>query len=254
MLKKIYFLIIPIFLFFFNCKTERNITHNQKFNIKNIIDFSLDSGYITKNDGIRLLLFYKLTDTTKSSWNLINEFDTIAKYYKIQETGHYYICSIDYSNKYDFSTHIIIELNNNGELVKSERIFHGNYPCCWKNYYDGFHKYAHFYGIEICGTGSGFCSKDLFLFKNLIPQNYQNLIPIEFWSNSGEGETQCMTSSMEIENNEIFMHYKLDDGELDDSLNFRINRTREFNLKFKLNQETWELEDSIKFEDLDIWN
>jgi hypothetical protein len=253
MSKKIYLLTFPIFLLIFSCKTERNISCNQKFNVKNIFDFSLDSGYITKNAGLKLLLIYGLTDTINSSWDLINASDTIAKYYKDQETGHYFICSIDYSNIYNFETHVIFELNKIGELVKKERFFHGNYPCCWNNYFSGFNKYGTFYGINICGTGSGYCAKYLLLFKNLIPQNSQKLIPIEYWSNSGEGETQSLGSFMIIEKNEIWMHYKLDIGILDDSLNFKIDNTREFNVKFKLNQEIWEMEDSTLFEGLDLW-
>lgn len=253
MTKKIYFLIIPIFLLIFSCKTERNTSCDQRFDIKNSIDFSLDSGYITKKAGLPLLLFYGITDTTNSSWNWIKDSDTIAKYYRDQQTGHYFICSFDCSNMFDFSTHIIFELNQNGKLIKNERFFHGNYPCCWENHYNGFNRYGTFYGINICGTGSGYCAKHLFLFKNLIPQDSQKLIPIEYWSNSGEGEAQSLSSLMKIENNEILMHYKLEIGLLDDSLNFNINETREFDAKFKLIDGIWEPEDSTLFESLDIW-
>ena len=58
---------------------------------------------------------------------------------------------------------------------------------------------------------------------------------------------------MKIENNEILMHYKLEIGLLDDSLNFNINETREFDAKFKLIDGIWEPEDSTLFESLDIW-
>jgi len=61
MSKKNYLLTIIIFLWIFSCKTERIISYNQKVNVKNIFDYSLDSGYIAKNAGLKLLLLYGLT-------------------------------------------------------------------------------------------------------------------------------------------------------------------------------------------------
>ena len=250
--QKIYLLTIPILLLIFSCKTEKNISYDQRLDIKNIIDFSPDSGYITKSVALPFLLSHGTTDTNHLYWNRVSDSDTIAKYYRDQETGHYFICFFDCSHKSASQTHLIFELNQNGEVIKNERFIHGNYPCCWKNYYSGFNRYGTFYGINICGTGSGYCAKNLLLFKNLIPQDSQKLIPIEYWSYSGDGESQSLSSLMKIENNEILMHYKVEIGLLDDSLNFNINETREFDAKFKLIDGIWEPEDSTIFEGLDL--
>ncbi|RYD80371.1 MAG: hypothetical protein EOP53_08130 [Sphingobacteriales bacterium] len=132
-----------------------------------------DSGFIKKADGLNLLISYKLTDTTNSFWRQIKDNDTIGKFYKIKETGNYYLCLLDVSSKNNWATHLILELNKNNEIIKTERFTHSNYHCCWKNDYEGFNKYGEYFGLKIFGTGSGYCATYLFLFKELLPQKSQ---------------------------------------------------------------------------------
>jgi len=254
MRRGIYILTIPFIITFCSGSVKENSSLIHKSVASNKLELSLDSGFITKKVGLPFLLSNKLTDTTESFWDQVKDFDTIAKYYKIKETGNYYYCSIDISGQYSFETHLIIELTSDGEIIKSERFKHGNYACCWNNYYDGFNKYGDYYGIDICGTGSGYCATYLFLFKNLIPQDSQKEIPIRYWSSMGpKGQSQSFSSSMDIDKEVIIMHYRLDEGELDDSLNFNINKTRAFEVKFNLIKGIWTTNDTAKFEGLDIW-
>jgi hypothetical protein len=252
MKKQIYILTIPIIFAFCSEQVENNSLVIDKSVSINKLELLMDSGFVTKKVGLPFLLSNNLTDTTESSWEIVNDNDTIAKYYKVKESGHYYYCSIDLSRQYSFETHLIIELSSEGEIIKSERFLHGNYSCCWNNYYDGFNKYGDYYGIDICGTGSGYCTTYLFLFKNLIPQNSQKEIPINYWSSSGEGESYSLSSSMNLNKEIIIMHYRLDEGELDDSLNFKINKSREFDVEFNLIKGIWTTNDTAKFECLDM--
>jgi hypothetical protein len=48
-----------------------------------------DSGFVLKKEGLPFLLSNRLTDTTDASWNHLNDNDTIAKYYRINQTGHF---------------------------------------------------------------------------------------------------------------------------------------------------------------------
>lgn len=245
---------MPIILLFFSGQIIDNTTLTNKTEDSSKIKLLLDSGFINKKVGLPFLLSNNLTDTTESYWNQVNDFDTIAKYYKITETGHYYYCSIDLSGKDPFETNLLIELTSDGEIIKSETFLHGNYPCCWGNYYDGFNKYGEFYGIDICGTGSGYCATYLFLFKNLIAQDSQKLIPVKYWSLFGlGGQSQSFSSSMEIDKEVIIMHYRLDDVELDDSLIFNIKKSREFDVKYSFIKGIWTTNDTAKFEGLDLW-
>jgi hypothetical protein len=144
------------------------------------IQLSGDSGFITKKIGLPFLIANELTDTAESFWDQINDGDTIAKYYRDQETQHFVYCSFDLSRKYSFTTHLIMELDEKGEILEHQRYLHGNYPCCWNKTFDGFKRYGDGYGIKICGTGSGYCASYLFLFKKIIPQDSQYSIPVYY--------------------------------------------------------------------------
>lgn len=254
MKNKIYILILPIHLLIFTCQVAKKSAFTDKTLTCNILELSSDSGFITKKIGLPFLMSNKLSDTINSFWNQVNDFDTIAKYYKIKETGHYYYCTIDLSQQYIFETHLIIELTCDGEIIKSERFKHGNYSCCWNNYYEGFNKYGNYCGIDICTTGSGYCATYLFLFKNIIPQKSQKKIPISYWLSMGpKGQSQSLSSTIDIDNDEIIIHYKSGEGELDDSLNFNLNKTRAFEVKFNLINGIWTTNDTANFEGLYIW-
>lgn len=222
---------------------------NQQFNLK----LSLDSGFILKNTGYQYLLLNSLTDTSKN-WLLIKDSDTIGKYYRVGNSDTYFMCLIDYSEAFTFETHILIELNSDGKLIKSERFFHGNYPICWGNYYDGFNKYGDYFGIDICGTGSGYSADYLYLFKEISPQENQNSIPINYWSSFSIGSnlSESLSSTMEFIDDYLIMHYLLENGELDDNYEFTVKKSRTFDVKYIFKDKKWITNDSIKFDGLDI--
>lgn len=151
------------------------------------------------------------------------------------------------SSKYSFETHLLIELNPNGELLKVERFFHGNYPCCWNNYYDGFKKFGNCFGLMTCGTGSGHCSSYLYLFNDIFPQDQQNSILIESWF-GGEGDiSQSVSSEIEFKEDKLVLNYKLENGELDDDLNFIVKETKKFDVNYYFKNNRWVTNDSTLF-------
>ncbi len=219
----------------------------------NKLKFPLDSGYINKKEGLQFLLSNSLSDTANSAWYLMKETDTIGKYYKVNESGNFYLCLIDYSNRYTFETHLIIEVNPSGDVLESERFRHGNYPCCWRNYYDGFNKYGEYFGIITCGTGSGYCASHLYLFKQLISQDEQKSIPEDYWSCGPNGEFHSLNSTMEFQQGNLIMHYKLDYGKMSLKGKNKVKKTKSFDAIYTFKDNKWTTNDSTKLRDLDVW-
>ena len=214
-----------------------------------------DSGFVTKKDGLPFLIANNLTDTVGSYWDNLQDSDTLGKYYKVKESGHFYYCSIDYSPEYTFETHLVIELNQVGKLLQSARFFHGNYSCCWDNPYEGFNRYGDFFGIKTCSTGSGFCATDLYLFKTLRQQEEQTSIPLGLWSAFGNdiGEPRSISANLEVNKNELIVHYLLEDGELDDEGNFKVKLTRKMDATFIFKNQRWVCKDREQLAKFDLW-
>ena len=185
--------------------------------------------------------------------------DTIGKYYKINNSDNYIMCLSDYG--YEFGDKIIIEITSNGDLVKSERFSVGVNTCCWYNEYEGFSKYGDFFGIKVCGTGSGHCSSRLYLFKEVTPQDSINDdIPLNCWSNSDSGDDSTpydsYTSSMEIKKDELVILYVLESGtytrnEKTKKLDFKIDSSEKFAIRYFYKNGKWDTEDKDKLEKLE---
>ena len=215
---------------------------------KAILNLSSDSGFITKKIGHKFLVEASLSDTSKN-WDLLKSSDTIGKYYKVGSTGNYFACLIDYSDKYAFETHLLLELSPNGNLLKSERYIHGNYPCCWDNYYSGFGKMGNYFYIETCATGSGFCASELYLFKNIKPQDSIISVPNNcFISMTGTGLSYKLNSRVEFKSEYLIMHYLLQKGIFDDQNKFQTKKTENFDIRFDLVRNSWLTSDSSTFE------
>ncbi|MFM6935404.1 MAG: hypothetical protein ACKOXP_08175 [Flavobacteriales bacterium] len=157
----IFYILAPSILALFcsNMPVKKIINKNS---IRIELAFTNDFGYITKRAGIDILDQVKMSRKTDKGWDLMKDVDTIGKYFKSKETGNYIICLLDLQHKFEFETHVLIELqcvkNNAYKLVAKERYFHGNYSCCWTNYFTGFNQMGNYFMLDVCGTGSGFCS------------------------------------------------------------------------------------------------
>jgi hypothetical protein len=236
---------ISLFIFFFACTNKEKETLN-----KTKLILTQDSGFITKEVGLAFLLSNSLTDS--SSWEHCNQTDTIGKYYRMENNNHYIMCLVDYSG-YCYENHIIIEINENGELLKSERFFHGNYfP--WNNVYDGFSKYGDFFGIK---TGAGLASSVLYLFKEVTSQD--SILPIYF--SCGTPNFECFffyfhTPFMEWKKDELILHYTFEEREVKydekrDDFITKIHNRSKFTINYFYENGKWNTTDKDKLKELE---
>ena len=219
------------------------------------LTLSNDSGFILKKDGLRFLLSVALTDTFGShwTWSQIKDNDTIGKYYHVKQTGNFFVCTIGLAKNHLFESHLLLEIKTDGTILKNERFIHGNYPCCWDNYYEGFKKRGDYYYLKTCGTGSGYCGSRIYLFRKIMPQDKQNSIPESYHAFFGDEQSEILNSTMEWQDNYLIMHYKLDSGNVDsNSKNFEAKKTDKFDVKYILLNDTWVATDSTKIKDMDF--
>lgn len=232
-----------------NIACSNNSTKQEKIQTP-LLSLQQDSGFVTKKIGLPFLIAHQLTDTTGTYWkDYIKDSDTIAKYYKVKQTGHFYYCTIDRLPD-DFETHLILELNQAGELLQSERFFHGHYHCCWKNRYEGFQKYGDYFGIKTCNTGLGFCASSLYLFKKLASQDTLEPVLIDYWEAMGgeDRNPRRLSSFLTTDKDTLLVHYKLEEGKMvDDKPHFKVQKTRKFNLTYIRKDQQWISQDSTMF-------
>jgi hypothetical protein len=173
--------------------------------------------------------------------------DTIGKYYRSSKTGNYLCCILDVQDKFDFETHVLIELklNKSGKysVVAKERYFHGNYPCCWNKYYDGFNRNGSYFTFNSCGTGSGFCSTYVYYFKSVRPQDKCKAIPDGYWSSEETGMVQ-LTSLKKLRGDSLFCIYTLETApRIGDTLGPKEVET--FSIHFLLNNGSFSCNEKL---------
>jgi hypothetical protein len=243
----ILFLILTTFLW------SKQVYKKQVY-INNKIDknvFAKDSGYIVKKDGVSLLLKLNANDTIDLDFRKLNDNDTIGKFYKKENSENYYACLTDIINAKYYPSHFILELNANGEILKKERYINGFYLCCWKNEFEGFTKLNDFYIFKTCSTGSGFCSSEIYVFKEITSQ--ENLNPILLNMSLGMCEPyknkflSCkLTSRIEAKPNSLVLHYKYDKGVFAKSKKFKTKMTENFDVEYVTKDNNWTALDSTK--------
>lgn len=247
--------VLAVFFMIIACSTDSPKHGKTQHTPTSLLLLEQDSGFVTKKIGLPFLLAHQLTDTMGTSWDNTKDSDTIAKYYKVEQNGHFYYCTIDNSLEYTHATHLILELNQAGELLQSERFFHGHYHCCWENSYEGFQKYGDYFGIKTCSTGSGFCATHLYLFKNLVPQDSLESVLIDYWEAMGgeDRNPRSLSSSLTINKDVLLVHYKLEEGKIVNDTRFKVQKTRRFDVPYILKNHQWIPQDSAMFKSDILW-
>ncbi len=171
-----------------------------------------DSGYILKPVAKHLFSISLFTDTgnVNTTWHLLKDTDTIGKYYRSPKSGNYVFCILDYGTT-SYEPHDLFEISHNGsnwKMIASEKYYHGNYPCCWGNHFEGFKKDGNMFTIKICGTGTGHCASNLYVFEKVAPEDSLNYITDYSLSESGVK----LTSTMKINDSVIEATYFIDPG------------------------------------------
>lgn len=229
----------------FGCYRQKPINANTT---TPVLQLTGDSGYIKNIDAYTFMLATNLTDTT-NQYAKENAYDTAGKYYLSKENGHYFVCFNNYQQKYTFETLVLAELNKDGKLIKAEDYFHGNYCNCWLEF--EFHKYGDYLGVITCGTGSAYSASYLYLFKEIMPQDSVTSIPLAYW-HGGTMHPETLYSEIEIVRDTATIHYTLENGELNDSMEYIIKETRNFNVNYIFGNGEWFTVEQDKYEGLAI--
>ena len=221
------------------------LTHKSKYlpqvNKQDNIEFTGDSGYILQPKAERLLRA-AYPDSTGLTYNT-NINDTLGKYYKTI-SGNYMLCLPIPGDP----VHLVAEADLNGNIRNKEIFGMGMHHCCWNNNYEGFQKHGNYFSVKTCGTGSGFCSTEYYIFKSLIPQEKQESIVGYFWSTSCDGKYSCfMYSDIELRNDTVIMHYTLEKGVL--KKKFKPRKTEKFDVIYTGKNSKWIASDSTRLSD-----
>jgi hypothetical protein len=212
-----------------------------------------DSGYILKKNGLRFLVSVGIANTANSFWSNVKSNDTIGKYYYVKRSNSFYICLIDLSSFYPFVTHLLLEVDTMGKILKQESFLHGNNPCCWDNDFEGFNKYGDYFGLKTCGSGSGYCSSYLYLFKEIIPQDKQLQIPISYWTNMcPDGLEESLNSSFNLRNDSLHLDFIFKRGSYDRNSNFKVIKSSKFEMLYIFNGNKWRTNDKSKLKNMFI--
>jgi len=227
----------------------RNLSNSNESHLP--VRFVADSGYILKKEGISILLKIESNDTIDTNYSTLKDTDTIGKYYKTKK-GNYLACVLDIIHPIRNASPVLVEYTPKGKIINTENYCGGMYLCCWKNNYEGFKKLGDYYSIKTCGTGLGFCGSNINVFKELEPQLLDD-IPTSAWSilcalqAEGPALACSITSTISIKSDTVFVHYKLETLEPDESedVDYKVINTEFFDIKYVKRETGWEALDTI---------
>ncbi|MFN6077267.1 MAG: hypothetical protein ACK476_18580 [Fluviicola sp.] len=219
-----------------------------------------NDGYLMKNEVLDILDNLNLSNKKNFNANWIKDSDTLGRYFKSTETGNYIFCLYDTNKDYDFETHVLVELKplkeNRFKILAKERYFHGNYPCCWNNYYDGFTFENGYFRINTCGTGSGLCGKHAYYFKHVIPQEQLNSITIDYYFYQEDMEAITLESTLVINENYILVSYTLKNITLleliGDTNEIRTDSEEKFDVLYEYKYNNWTTNDTLNLQKIQI--
>ena len=221
-----------------------------------------DSGFLTKNEGLPLLLELGLADTVDSAaravWRLFSIRDTIGKYFRLPHAGGLLLYIHTAGANDDRFYPYLIELAADGQIRKRQPRYHiGNYPCCidGPNYFSGFRRKGKWFLLADCGTGSGFCSGFLNVFQQqLPPTNYSGVLSGLNTSLPHPEDDQeyawYLSSTAHFRSDTLQMIYTLQRGITDEEANFIATTTEYFTIDYVRRDSVWRALDSTRLKEL----
>lgn len=212
-----------------------------------------DSGYIHKDEAVKLLLQAKYDlgyvpegrDTLDLEPRYIGLTDTIGKYYRL-DTGNYLVFLQDIIHP-DRNVSVLLETTPDNTILKAEPYWAGMYQCCLDKPYEVIKKYpGGYFGAASCGTGSGHCSSNIYFFKEFSPQG--NSICSYIYTGWCRGtQIAChLNSDIEIRNDTVIMHYKLEHLKERRNGKYKVIDTEKFDVKYVEREQGWVALDSTK--------
>jgi hypothetical protein len=212
-----------------------------------------DSGYIKKAEALKLLVQTKYDmgykpedrDTLDLEASIYKFSDTIGKYYRM-DNGNYLAFLRDIIHP-DRNIFTLLEINNKGNVLRAEPYYAGMHQCCWDKHYEGLKKYpGGYFGTESCGTGSGYCSSDIYLFKNFSEQGHGICSYVySGWCVGGEIACQ-LTSDIDIKNDTVTMHYTMEHLKEKRNGKYKTVSSEKFDIKYVEREQGWVALDSTK--------
>lgn len=209
-----------------------------------------DSGVFNRDkafDCLRKLI----TDTSEVRFPTYAEKDeTWGKYYFVPATGNYIVCIMTELESVDFEFHLLIEVQNDGHIQTIEPYFHGNYSCCWTNF-DGFFRFGNGLAFRYCGTGSGLCSAQRYLFDKVWPQD--SLTALEdftFFTYEGD-EYSKIRSEWRMDHDSVSINYEFVFGKMKwiearDEFRFKPKKKKQESYTFPLVNGVISIPDNMK--------
>jgi len=216
-----------------------------------------DSGFIQKEEAVKLLSQAKYDlgyipegrDTTDLYRADIKHSDTIGKYYRMSNGNQLaFIRDIIHPDR---NVYVLMEITPKHGILQSEPYDAGNYICCWENKYDGLNRHGNdYFSIKTCGTGSGYCSGELNLFKRFAPQG-GNGIYNYIWSTfcvytDGPALACHLSSTMEIKNDTVTMYYTMEHLRERRNGKYKTVFSEKFDVKYVEREQGWVALDSTK--------
>lgn len=177
--------------------------------------------------------------------------DTVGKYF-INRKGNYVACmDIVSINGRDFSN-VFIEALPDGTIVKEVPRGGGWFRCCWEGFNDGLNMHGDYFSIAICGQGSGFCSGQLYFFKDIEEVNNIDanglIMESAIIGLPAEQETYMhIYAEPKLRNDTIIMHYtqRLLVGE-----KRKVEESKSFDVTYTRQHTGWAATDSTRLKDI----
>lgn len=245
-MKKISVILLVSFFTIFSLGNQSYPNKKDDFEI-NLLD--KDSGYVLIKDGVKILVELNKNDTIDLEFTKLNQSDTIGKYYKKVNSRNYILYLNDIINPGLAPSQFIIELDSNGNILRSERYINGFYLCCWRNKFDGFGRSNDFFYMKSCGTGSAFCSTQLYIFKEITPQD--SLDPIiksvfnGMCESNGKKWLACiLESTFKTTDSSVIFKYVYKSGVSKNSKKYK--KIEKFDVEYHLKNNVWIPNDSTK--------
>lgn len=211
--------------------------------------FKSDSGFVSFKDGKNYLIELNKNDTIDVSEVTIKENDTIGKFYKKENSTNYILYLNDLLNTNKAPSQFILEIDSKGEIIKSERYINGFYLCCWNNKFEGFGKINDYFYLKSCGTGSAFCAAELYIFKEVVPQDEINPIIKNVFNGLCYYEKRktlacTLDAKIETKPNSLVFHYEYKKGISRNGKKYK--EIEKFDVEYTLINKNWVANDTTK--------
>lgn len=174
-----------------------------------------DSGYITKRQAYPFLTSIGLSNTPGGFWfkELVSDNDTVGKYYRSNERGHYIVLIRAFCKTDSSETLILAYLKSDGKLLAYRSYGSLDYHC-HKDAVTSFCKVGKYFMLWGCEYGSGYGSTWAYVFESM-PKDELSKIFFGCFSTMGMDNPeypQQLKSVMELTDSGILMHYTLNTG------------------------------------------